>query len=98
MCERWHSSQHLLTLQALLGGSLLAPLLRLLADSVEAVREADAQLLSAMLGRVPDAPALMPAVAAALALRLSGAVTYARWHLCQTWFWVCRDDRLYAVW
>ena len=60
-------------LQALLGGPLLAPLLRLLADSVEAVREAAAELLAALLGRVPDTPALMPALAAALALRLSGA-------------------------
>lgn len=87
----------MVTLQALLGGSLLAPLLRLLADSVEAVREADAQLLSATLGRVPDAPALMPAVAAALALRLSGAGVLALVP-CQAWLWVCCDDKLHAVW
>ncbi len=52
----------------------MAPLLRLLADEVEAVREAAVALLGAALERAPDAPALVPAVAAALALRLAGAL------------------------
>ncbi|KAK9825376.1 hypothetical protein WJX81_006290 [Elliptochloris bilobata] len=60
-------------LQALLGGPLLTPLLQLMGDSVEAVREAAAALLAGAMGRVPDAPALVPAVAPALAMRLSGS-------------------------
>jgi len=60
-------------LQALLGGVMLAPVLRLLGDSVEAVREAATMLLGAALERIPDVPALVPAVAGALALRLAGA-------------------------
>lgn len=62
-----------LLLQALLGGVMLAPVLRLLGDSVEAVREAATALLGAALERIPDVPALVPAVAGALALRLAGA-------------------------
>jgi len=57
-----------------LGGPLMTTLLRLLADEVEAVREAAVALLVAALERAPDAPALVPAVAAALALRLAGAL------------------------
>jgi len=57
-----------------LGGPLMAPMLRLLADEVEAVREAAGALLGAVLERAPDAPALVPAVAAALVLRLAGAL------------------------
>jgi hypothetical protein len=53
-------------------GPLLAPLLRLLADPVEACREACVRLLFSLIGGIPDPGALLPALLPALAKRIGG--------------------------
>mmetsp|Transcript_16748 Transcript_16748/g.46804 ORF Transcript_16748/g.46804 Transcript_16748/m.46804 type:complete len:975 (+) Transcript_16748:187-3111(+) len=57
-------------LQAVVCGPLLAPMVNLLADPMEKVRELDVQLWAAVLGRLQDTIPLLPALVPALHRRM----------------------------